>query len=73
MFNFLKGYRTYISAGALAAFAIYGMVTGHLDFFNGMTLLAQAGTASGIRAAIPQNVQDLLVEIISNLQSKSDQ
>lgn len=48
----LSGYKTYISAGALFVFAVYGLVTGHLTSEVAIPLILQSFAIAGIRAAL---------------------
>jgi hypothetical protein len=47
----LNGYKTYLSAGALFAFAVYGLVSGHLTSEVALPLIFNAMALAGLRAA----------------------
>lgn len=48
----LNGYKTYLSALALLAFAVYGLATNHLDSATGWPLVMEALALAGLRNAI---------------------
>ena len=50
--NQLSGYKTYVMAGALAAFAGLGLLLGHLEPAKAWELLLEAGVLAGLRNAI---------------------
>lgn len=60
----LEGLKTYISAGALFLFALYGLYTGHLDPTLSVTLMCSAATAAGIRHGISTTFQKVLTTLL---------
>lgn len=48
----MQGYKTYIVATITVIWALYGMLSGHLDTAAGTTLIANSGLAAAIRHGI---------------------